>query len=254
MRYWFAVAAAYDFETHPQRLVGYWHADDPVIASLLDAAVEEDALRWHPEFWPFPGITVGRLGGPDSTSRIRVWMGNHPLWERALGGKLTGGYASWYVHRGRELGYFGPPGHPDTAWTLLAQERLRLDASNSFELPAGSWLLQHLFDLRSGRLVATRVRVDQAPDVERIYRSYDARTGAVSYERIHDFFAAGGRAIGAREEHWLRRIERWFDVRTGRVQRERVARSCSFSECGTNWPTVDRKKALAAGPPRSSWR
>jgi hypothetical protein len=253
-RYWFVTAPS-RVEGYPRGVAHYWPADSAGVPLVIERALEQDAYRWHPDFWPDPGITVGWVDEPgDSISRVRSWAGSRLLWERRLPRLIHDDYAAWYVHSGSELGEFRPPGLPDSAHVLMTEVRAHLGSNNRFGLPAGSWRIHHVLDLWTGRIVSSRVRVDQTPDVERVFQAYDSRTDRVTYERIQDFLRAGGASVGA-EDPWLRRIERWFDLGTGRLTREEVSRFAQVREglgSRSAWLKVDHDKGLAAGPPKHS--
>jgi hypothetical protein len=252
-RYWFATASDLD-PRYPQSVAGCWPADDNEITRLLARAVEQDAYAWHPEIWP-SGYVTGWFDALDrSSSSVRVWVGGRLLWGKRLDGLLTRNLVeAWHVYRGKELGGLSPPGLADTANVLMAEVRTRLDSTNAFGLPGRTWRIQHLLDIRSGNVVASRVRVDQTSSIERVYQAYD-RDGKLVYERVQDRLGTGGAAVGAEQEAWLRRVERWLEPRTGRVVREEVRRFATiptFYGSTTDWVLVDRERGLAAGPLRA---
>ena len=250
-RYWFATASLSD-PRYPQGIAGYWPVESTAVASLFEQVVLQDAYRWHPAQWPEGYVTGWFDDSLASVSRVRVWREKRPLWEKRLPGALTHWLfealsVSQTVALGNDL---CPPGLFDGSSVLLTEVRSKLDSVNVYGVRPGSWRLQQLHDMQSGRLVATRVRVDQLPDVERVYQAYDSH-GRLIYERIQDSVPTGGSSVGADRESWLRRVERWLDARTGRETRLAVKRHASLAS-GSDWLPVDVAKGLAAGPLRGS--
>ena len=205
-------------------IAGYWPVESTGVTRVFEQAVEEDAYAWHPELWR-SGFGTGWFDEPgQASSRVRVWLGTRLLWERRLDGQLTHRVIeAWYVHRGDELGYLYAPDLRDTSMVLLAEVRASLDSLNAFGLPARSWRLQHLLDMWSGRVVATRVTGEPALGVERAYQAYDRR-GRLVYERVQQRLSRGGTAVGEEPKTPVLPVERWLDPRTGRTIRERAVK------------------------------
>ena len=248
-RYWFATGSNFDIR-YPQHIAGFWPVENAQIGEILERAVEQDAYAWHPETWPSGYLTGWFDDSLRSSSILRVWLPGRLLWEKRLEGLLTHSIINWYVHRGDELAFMRPPLLPDTAMVLWAEVRAVLVPQNSFGVPAGSYRIQHLMSMSSGRLVASRVRVDQDSDFECVYQSYD-RKGRLEYERIQDYIKQGGRSFGGSEEAWIRRVDRWLNPRTGKPVREEVRRHAApTSDGGEPWVLVDLKRGIAAGPLR----
>lgn len=253
-RYWFVTASDLD-PRYPQGIAGCWSAESTQVAVLFERAVEQDAYAWHPEIWPSGTVTGWFDDSDHSSSTVRMWQAGRLRWQHRLDGLLTHRAAeAWDVLRADHLGNLRPPAYPAGALLLLAEVRTVMDSSNSFGLPARSWIVQHLLDVETGQLVASRVRADHNGDFERVYQMYDA-DGRIVYERIQDLLSAGGKSVGADREDWLRRYERWLDPRTGRVTQEQIRRYATIPTSygsTTAWLPVDRKLGLAAGPLRVS--
>jgi len=257
-RYWFITSSWLDREEYPQGVASVWREDHCPFTSVLETAIREDAFRWHPLFFPESRFTVGWQDDvARRTSRVRAWRENRLLWEQRTQGLLTHALIeAWYVNRGWELADLRPPTLGDSAWVLLAESRADLGSKNRFGLPAGSWRIQQLFDMKSGSLISARVRNPEVGDVERVLQSYDS-SGRLVYERIQDMLKRGGRSVGANTEDWLRRIERWYDPERGRLARQKVWRFAQVpvgQGLRSTWLAVDAKSGLAAGPAKVSAR
>jgi hypothetical protein len=63
---------------------------------------------------------------------------------------------------------------------------------------------------------------------------YDMKSGKLRREERMDFLATGGKAAGAKEEAWLRRIVRTYDLLSGKLQSEEILRYAGGSTVPVN--------------------
>jgi len=221
-RYWIATANV-DLH-HFQGLTGLWPADSgSSLSNLFEAVIAEDAFAWRPVYWG-DLFAIGCIQRPtDRAPRVRFWHRGRLVWERSLEGRLTGEYGRSLTLRDQNQHsdeYL--PGFADTAKCFLAQVAMPLNARNRFGLPAGHGIVDEWLDHWTGRLIASRARVEGINGLT-CFQVY-ARPGRLTYEFVEEWVPSGGREVGADEDHWIRNVKRWFDPTSGRIRREVITR------------------------------
>jgi hypothetical protein len=225
----------------------FWPDDSSAVARVLDEGVEQNAYAWRPKSWKTSYIT-GVFDETDPPgSRIRLWRFGNLRWERHFEGALL----YWYLQEAENQitpQYW--PGVERAGLILQIEVRAHLDSANVYGAPARTWIIDHMLQPDSGRLLASRLRMDSSSDAECFYERYD-KQGRVVYQRIHDALPSGGKAVGSKSEAWVRRVERWLDPKTGRIKRTVVRRPVEKKGSEgpyVNYVRVDRERGLAAGP------
>jgi hypothetical protein len=223
-RYWFAFASVHDHDRHPQGVINFWPEKSPA-AKALDAAVRSDALAWSPQYYPKLGVSYGYKPEPAQDRwRVRVEKGGKILWETVLPGKKSERYAAWYLFPRDSVADLQWADRTATDTFLVAETGTALGKDNEYGLPAGKYYVSTAYDVDTGKRAAARVALLQDSDVECVFRAYDLKSGKVRREHRYDWLETGGKAVGAKTDSWLRRVERTFDVTTGRVTREEAFR------------------------------
>lgn len=232
-RYWIAFASDEDTDKYPQGVIAFWPENDPKMAKLLRAATRTDHYKWHPQYDPKTGLTYGHLDEPAKRQwRLRVEKKRTILWEKVIPGTKSEGYFSWGLW---DNGYCGfPTEMPRCGKFLLAETAQALAKDNEFALPAGTYLVATAYEPETGRRLAAWVSRHHAGRVDVVHRDYEAKTGKLRCDVRFDWPTKGGRAVGAAEEKWWRKVVRTFDPATGRLRSEEVFRYDPARE-GERW-------------------
>ena len=193
-------------------------------------AVRDDRFRWWRMFVPATGLTLEHLVESDGASwTVRVVRQGDILWSKTLSGvptehtfnpskRFAGPADRAYNPSMRLAGGGGWPlemfseALPADLPVLCASSRGKFPADAEAGLPAGEYLVQHVFDARNGRPLARKVST-----VSRVVniREYDQATGRLVQLTIHQRRETGGRDVGAEDDRWFRHEVRRFDPRTG---------------------------------------
>jgi hypothetical protein len=225
-RYWVAFASPYEHEAYPQGVIAFWPEDDAKAAKVLDEAVKADRWKWHPFYHSKLGLTCGRLREPDQKRwRVRVEKDDKVLWEATIPGIPSKRANAW--------GFLGS--------VLVAETALTLDAGNEFDLPAGPYYLATTFDPHTGKRLSACVTVLQDGHSAHVRRDYDPETGRAVREERFDWPLTGGKAAGAKNEDWYRKVARAFDPKTGKVTAEEVFRWDDTKSGDQRWVKVPPK-------------
>ncbi|MFO0976790.1 MAG: hypothetical protein U0996_10355 [Planctomycetaceae bacterium] len=233
-RYWIAFASQYD-DRYNQRVIAFWPEDDAV-AKTLEAAAQNDVLKWKPQYIPRLNVSYGHLI-EDGTWKVRGEKDGKVVWEHTLTGKPLDSY---------NFGLFESTGGsfevamPACRQILFTESDTKLDEGNEFGLPPGPYYINHGFDPISGTRHGTWIRRAQAGSVEVLNRRYDLTTGKPAGEAEYDFPQTGGLAVGASAERWWRKRERDFDA-NGKVTSEVTYYYDERLEPDKRWVKVDSK-------------
>lgn len=221
-QYWIVFASNHMRRNYPDGVMGVWPADDSKAAKVFDNAVKADHWKWQPRYDPKTGLTCGRLIEPDKKQwRVRVEKGDEVLWETVIPGTPAKRYYSWDFWDGGSGGF--PAEVPKVGSLLVAETAQTLAAGNEYDLPTGPYYLCSTFDPHSGKRLSTCVTLHQDPHVIKVQREYHAETSRLLREERFDWPATGGKAIGAKNDDWYRKMARTFDPKTGKVTTENVA-------------------------------
>lgn len=239
-RYWVAFASRHERPAYPEGVIGFWPADDPTATKVLGDAIEADLWRWNPEYDPKTGLTCGRVVEPDKEQwRIRVEVGDKVLWVAAIPGRPSKRYYSWGFWSGGSGGF--PAAVPEVGSVLVAETARPLAAGNEFDLPAGPYYVCTTFDPLTGRRLSACVTVHQDPHSIHVQREYHPKTGRLLREERFDWPNAGGKAVGAPNEDWYRKVARTFDPNSGKVTAEQVFRWDDTKSGDERWVRVSAK-------------
>lgn len=240
-RYWFATADPSDYRFYPQGIMNYWPADSAGVPPSILQAVETNAYRWQPELrFPDLGVSFGYLVRGDSTIALRVWKDRDMLWEHTVPGSALGAV----LHRAYAFGWKRPTSvEADSVILASVAVRVQLRSGNEFGVRPGTWRVETIYRGYTGQRLAVSISIDDPQERnERVYRSYDPKTGAVEYERFTDILVGRPQAPGIPDRASRRKVERWMDPATGQVVRELV-----FAHTN-DWHAVDHDLGIAAGP------
>jgi hypothetical protein len=175
-RYWFARASDRDPHAYPDRVSGWWPADDSLAAPAFDSAVRDDVLRWSPTYDPGSELTYGLRTDPSrDTWQTRVWKDHYLLWERTFRGKHV---AEWNlvpadVYPDSCL----PPHTPANTLLLQAANFEVVPEKNEWAIPPGAYDVVYLLEARTGRKLSTLVRT---PTRLFCVHTYDSHGSVVS--------------------------------------------------------------------------
>ena len=232
-RCWLAFSSRHDY-AHNQRVIGFWPEKDSA-AEVLEAAIKDDVLRWHPQYIPDLKLSYGHVVEKDGW-RVRGERDGKVLWEKALPGKPLDDY-HFGLFQGTG-GTFKVP-MPKGGHILFTESDARLGADNEFGLPEGPYYVNSGFDPETGKRHATWVRVAQGPSVAVMNRAYDLDTGKPTRDERFDRPKAGGKAAGAKTEEWWRKVERTYDA-AGKVTREEAFWYDESAEHEKRWVKVKK--------------
>jgi len=224
-RYWLAFCseAVDEWQKYEQGVINFWPAGTPRVAKAMEDAIRTHRYRWKPQYDPKTGLSYGHLIEAEKKQwRIRVEKQGKVLWEKVVPGKKSKRYDSWGLW---DNGYGGFPAKlPRCGHLLVAETGQRLEAKNEYGLPAATYYVNTAYDPETGQRVAVWVSVHQGAYVDLVHRDYQPKTGKLRREDRFEWLAKGGRAAGALEERWWKKMARTFDLKTGQVTREKIFR------------------------------
>lgn len=236
-RYWFAFSSRHQYEEYNQGVICFWPDTDAKVAEVMEAAVKNDLLKWHPQYDPQTELTYGRTVGEKSW-KVRVEKAGKVLWEKELPGGPQDGYSSWGLWD--NTGNSFPSTFPPCGKLLIAESKSKLDAGNEYGLAAGPYHVNTGFDPETGKRYAAWVSLPQVSSVELLHREYDPESGKPRREDRFDWPQTGGKAAGAKTENWYRKVSRLFDPATGKVTKEEVFRHDQDAEFDKRWVKVGK--------------
>jgi hypothetical protein len=239
-RYWIAFASSLDHEKYTNGVVGYWPEDKADVAKVLDEAIKEDRFRWRPEYDPKTGLAYGYLATPGKKSwQVRIEKQGKVLWEKEVPGERSERGVFWGLSEG---GYNSFPSQkPRSGKLFWAESAQRLDKDNEYGVAEGMYYVTTGWDPETGKRIAAWLALHKGPHVDVLHREYNA-DGKPRREERFDWLPSGGKAVGAAEESWYRKIARTFDPDTGKVAKEETFRYDSAQEVGQRWVKVQPGK------------
>jgi hypothetical protein len=239
-RYWVAFSSYYGYlGDYPQGIVKTWPEKDA--PKILEEAVRADVYVHRPQHDPRNGLTHSYRADKDKPGgQLRMERAGTLLWNVTLTGEKTGGSryssTSWkLVHLDQWPYCLEHADRTRTNWYFFTETLVELDKANAYQLPAAKHKVVHVLDAETGKTASVRVSQPTASTGDAtVVHFYDMKSGKLRREERMDFLATGGKAAGAKEEAWLRRIVRTYDLLSGKLQSEEILRYAGGSTVPVN--------------------
>jgi hypothetical protein len=244
-RYFVSFASQYDWNRCPQGVVAFWL--EKAAPKELDEAIRADALSHRPQYDPESGLTHSHIVAKDKKSwTVRMERDGKRLWERTLPGEKFKGEmfdGEWKLyHRDQWPSKLDRADRNRSGRFLFAETSTKLEPSNPYGLKPEYHRLTYALDADTGKTVAIWVSrmylgPTSTPDV---VQYFDLKNGRLRVEVRFDLLTRGGKSLGAKEDHWLRKLVRTYDADGKTLLNEEIFR-WSGSPTGNGYVPVNKK-------------
>lgn len=235
--HWFVFGAEGDGSELPYGMTGWWPSDANDVPKSVVAAVNDDRFKWHPVYDTVCGLVhEWHEDTAQGTVTIRVREDNTQLWSRQFKAMVNTdpNYKTtnvWNFGVSYEMEW--PEGEP----FLGIQVRLvrTLPADTEFNVPAGTYRVDEVLDMKTGKTLAVWVAAYQTAWVVHAFRQYNSKTGKAITAADMTSLETGGLQAGGGTEDWFRKIEERFEPESGELLSTRTYRFGTVTPPGTTY-------------------
>lgn len=223
-RHWIVFGSEGDGSRFPYGITGWWPHDADDLPAVVIAAVEQDRFKWRPVYDQAAKLTHEWLHDTNAnTMTVRVRDRDRTLWAHTLHARPDPNHQALYV--------WHHPSSYEMAWPTDGESKglqvkliQQLPTDNEFQVPAGMYRVDYVFNLRTGRKLATWVAANQTAWNLHAFRQYDEESGKLLIASDMTSLSTGGLKVGADSDDWLRKVERQFDADSGKLMSSQTFR------------------------------
>ena len=212
--HWFVFGTEGDGSQLPYGMAGWWPAGANDLPKSVIAAVKDDRFEWHPVYDTTCGL-IHEWREDTGTVTVRVRDQETELWSLQFEGTPNPEHATtavWNYGVAYEMEW--PDGKP---FLGLGVKMIQiLPKGTPYNIPAGKYRVDHVLDMKTGKLLATWVAENKNGAWNKYaFRQYDLDTGREFIAADMKNLETGGLEVGAETENWRRKIETRYDPVTG---------------------------------------
>ena len=204
-RHWFLFSGDHDPARFPYQVAGWWRYDDGDVPPNIINAIASNRFGNHPAWdstldvvtsWKQDGeqadVQVRKAGSMDRTDLV---------FTQQIPGKI------------KEVKLHHHPTSYELEWPEKRETHLvnvatvaSLPKENEFDLPGGTYRINHAFDLETGQRLAVWVAANQEIWLMHAFKQFSLEDGKPEIDMQFGLLDSGGRAAGGESEAWYRRV------------------------------------------------